>query len=78
MREYISEPIVVSLDVRCTVEGCTCFREAVEGRILKDGGSRVIADANGNCPACSHPNEKHRVEGETKSDYEKKYGNKPI
>jgi len=56
-------------------DGCNCSREAVVGHMLNDGG---YSTSEKDCPECRHPSERHTVTGETKSDYEKKYGDKPI
>jgi hypothetical protein len=71
----ISEPFVVPLDVKCLEAGCNCSREGVTGHMLKGGG---YSTSEKECPECHHPNERHTFTGETKSDYEKKYRDKPI
>lgn len=70
----ISEPIVVPLNVKCTVAGCNCVREGISGNILKGGGYSIPEKE---CPSCKHPGSKHTVTGETKSDYEKNRDKKP-
>ncbi len=73
----ISERIVVPVDIKCSEPGCKCFREGVSGGITKQG-EYLAPEGERDCPKCKHPSAKHKVIGETKSDYEKKHGKKPI
>jgi hypothetical protein len=44
---------------------------------LLEGGGYAAPEDEPDCPDCPHSNKRHRVVGETKSAYEKRYGKKP-
>jgi hypothetical protein len=66
----IFEPFVVPLDVKCLEPGCNCFREGVPGHMTADG-EYTAPQGERECPQCHHGSERHKVTGETLSDFEK-------